>query len=400
MPLLNIEESSRSRSDTRIALFDLGFRPFFLLAGISAILLVTLWAYSFAYGGFEFAYFSPITWHSHEMIFGYAVAVIAGFLLTAVRNWTGIQTPSGKALAGLVILWAAGRIAPFASDIVPPWSIALIDTAFLPVLGLSLAIPILRKRQRHNLVFLVVLTALTASNILVHLQALGFTSSTARTGIYLAVYMIILLIVILGGRVIPSFTVNGITGGKTRRWKTIEYLSIASVIAVIVLDLTTAAPAIIGSAALFAAVVHGMRLLGWYQNKVWTVPLVWVLHLGYAWIVAGFVLKAAASAGWINPLLAIHAFTTAGIGTMTLGMMARVSLGHTGRVLQVKAAMSWAFILINLAGVTRVFLPIIIPANYTAWIVLASVFWGMAFGIFVISYAAILVKPRIDGRPG
>lgn len=400
MPLLNIEESSRSRSDTRIALFDLGFRPFFLLAGISAILLVTLWAYSFAYGGFEFAYFSPITWHSHEMIFGYAVAVIAGFLLTAVRNWTGIQTPSGKALAGLVILWAAGRIAPFASDIVPPWSIALIDTAFLPVLGLSLAIPILRKRQRHNLVFLVVLTALTASNILVHLQALGFTSSTARTGIYLAVYMIILLIVILGGRVIPSFTVNGITGGKTRRWKTIEYLSIASVIAVIVLDLTTAAPAIIGSAALFAAVVHGMRLLGWYQNKVWTVPLVWVLHLGYAWIVAGFVLKAAASAGWINPLLAIHAFTTAGIGTMTLGMMARVSLGHTGRVLQVKAAMSWAFILINLAGVTRVFLPIIVPANYTAWIVLASVFWGMAFGIFVISYAAILVKPRIDGRPG
>ena len=152
--------------------------------------------------------------------------------------------------------------------------------------------------------------------------------------------------------------------------------------------------------ALFAALGHGIRLFGWYHRQIWSVPLLWVLHLGYAWLVAGFLFKALAAAGLANPVLAVHAFTAGGIGTLTLGMMARVALGHTGRMLRVGPAMFRAFILANLAGVIRVFVPAIAPAYYGTWLVLAAICWSTAFAIFVIVYANILISPRVDGRPG
>ena len=386
--------------DRRIALFDLGFRPFFLFAGVASLLLVALWIYAYAQDGLDFGYYSAVTWHSHEMIFGYAVAVIAGFLLTAVRNWTGVQTTTGTALAGLVALWAAGRIAPLFAGVLPHWAIAVVDTAFIPVLALALSVPLLRRGQKHNLVFLVVLTALTAANIMVHLQALGLAQSTASRGVYFAVYVIVFLIAILGGRVIPFFTETGIAGAKTRQWKPVELLALGSLILLMLLDLLGAAPRLVMVVAIVTAVAHSIRLGGWYNRGVWTVPLLWVLHLGYAWLVAGFVLKALSAAGLLNPMLAIHAFTTAGIGTMTLGMMARVSLGHTGRMLRVGPAMTWAFVVANLAGVSRVILPILVPGMYSNWVVLAGALWGIAFAIFVIAYAGVLIRPRVDGRPG
>jgi len=390
-----------ARPATRIALFDLGFRPFFLLAGISALLLVSLWIYAYSLGGIALRYYPAMTsWHSHEMIFGYTVAVIAGFLLTAVRNWTGIQTPGGTALAGLVLLWLAGRVLPFFSGNLPHWIIASVDTAFLPVLAVTLSIPLLRRRQKHNLVFLLILAALTAANMLVHLQLLGFSQATASRGTTFAIYLIVLLITILGGRVIPFFTEKGLAGAKTRQWKPVEYLSLGALLTLAVLDLLNATPLAVIIFAAFAATAHGIRLLGWYQRGVWSVPLLWVLHLGYAWLVTGFVLKALSAAGLINPMLAIHAFTTGGIGTITIGMMARVALGHTGRTLHVATAMTWAFILANLAALARVFLPVIAPAAYREWIVLAGVCWSAAFALFLISYARILIRPRVDGLPG
>ena len=218
-PVTNIDDPE-SRPVPRFALFELGFRAFFLFAGITALLLVPLWVYAYVRGHLEFGYYSALTWHSHEMIFGYAAAVIAGFLLTAVRNWTNIQTPRGVALASLVALWLAGRVVPFFSGVMPHWSIAVVDMAFLPVLAVTLSVPLLRSRQKHNLVFLFVLAALTVANIMVHLQILGITEATAKHGIYFAVYLIVLLIAILGGRVIPFFTEKGIVGARIRRWAT------------------------------------------------------------------------------------------------------------------------------------------------------------------------------------
>jgi len=268
------------------------------------------------------------------------------------------------------------------------------------VLAVTLSVPLLRTRQQHNLVFLFVLAALSVANIMVHLQILGITRATAKHGIYFAVYLIVLLIAILGGRVIPFFTEKGIAGARTRRWTTVEYVSLGSLVVLMVLYLVDAAPLAVIVFAIVTALGHGLRLSGWYQRTVWSVPLLWVLHLGYAWLVAGFILTALSAAGLVNPMLAIHAFTTGGIGTITLGMMARVALGHTGRILRIGPAMTWSFVLANLAAVSRVFLPMIFPGRYSEWIVMAGVLWSVAFAIFVISYAGVLIQPRVDGRPG
>jgi uncharacterized protein involved in response to NO len=388
------------RPESGIAVFNLGFRPFFLLAGISALLLIPLWIYVYTTGSDDFSYYGAVSWHSHEMIFGYSVAVISGFLLTAVRNWTGLQTPGGTALVALVALWLAGRVSPFFADALPHWLIAVVDTAFLPVLAITIAIPLIRRRQKHNMVFLFVLAAMALANIMVHLQMLGFTQTSAKRGTYFAVYLIVLLITILGGRVIPFFTEKGIPGAETKQHKAVEYTSVGALLLLILLDLSDATPVAVVIVSILAAIAHGARLYGWYQKAVWSVPLLWVLHLGYAWLVTGLLLKALSAAGLVNPMLAIHAFTAGGIGTITLGMMARVSLGHTGRLLQVGSSMTWAFALVNMAGFARVFLPVIATGSYSVWIVMSGVLWSAAFLLFVISYTGVLLKPRVDGLPG
>ncbi|MGD8802539.1 MAG: NnrS family protein [Gammaproteobacteria bacterium] len=399
MSLLNIQERDKGPV-AQFALFELGFRPFFLLAGIMAVILVSYWILAYASDQSAMSYYDPVMWHSHEMIFGYTVAVISGFLLTAVRNWTGEQTARGYTLLALVLLWLAGRVLPFISAFIPAWLVAVVDVAFLPALAVALTFPLVRSGQTHNLLLLIIVAALTVANVMIHLQILGYVNSAAGSGIYSAVYLVVLLIVILGGRVIPFFTERGVRGAVTRRHVAIEFLSPLSVIVMIVLDLMSADPAAIIMAAGLSAVVNGIRLFGWYNAGIWSVPLLWVLHLGYAWIIAGFVLKALSAAGVVSPMLAVHAFTTAGIGSMTLGMMARVSLGHTGRTLEIEPAMTMAFILINLAGFSRVFAPVLIPEWYNGFVVLAGFLWVTAFITFVGAYTRVLIKPRIDGLAG
>ena len=382
------------------ALFALGFRPFFLLAGISATLLVPLWVYNFAGAEPAYGYYDPLTWHGHEMLFGYTVAVIAGFLLTAARNWTGLPTPSGVWLVALVLLWLAGRLLPFFAEAVPPWVIAAVDLMFLPALAIAIAVPILRSGQKQQLVFLLVLAALSCANLMVHLQLLGLQASSAGAGLKLAVSLVVLLVALLGGRVIPFFTDRGLGREDSRQWKTIEILAVASLVAVMAMELATAPQNAIAVAAALAASVHSVRLYGWYRSGVWRVPLLWVLYLAYAWLIAGLLLHALGAGGLIDPRLYLHAFTLGVIGAMTLGMMARVSLGHTGREIAVGWTTTLAFVLANLAALTRVVLPLFDAQNYSLWIMLAGILWTLSFAIFVLVYARILVMPRIDGRPG
>jgi len=396
---LNIEDPD-ANPVSRFALFALGFRPFFLLAGITAMLLVPLWVYIFTGAEAAFAYYDPLTWHGHEMLFGYSVAVIAGFLLTAAGNWTGLPMPSGKALAGLVLLWLAGRVLPFFAASISPWLIAAVDLLFLPVLAIVIAIPLLRSRQNEQLVFLLVLAALAGANLMVHLQLLGFDTSSARLGLKLAIYLVIFLIVVMGGRVIPFFTNHGVNREISWQWKVVEILAIVALLLLIMLELAAAPPMAIAVLAGVAALMHAIRLYGWYQAGIWREPLLWVLHLGYAWLVVGLLLQALGASGQINPLLYLHAFTLGVIGSLTLGMMARVSLGHTGRKLVVGWPLSTAFALINLAAVARVILPLLDAQHYGQWIVLAGVFWTLAFMLFVFVYARILILRRVDGRPG
>ena len=377
----------------------LGFRPFFLLAGFSAVILMAAWVVAFL-GGIAFStYYGQSDWHSHEMIFGYTVAVVAGFLLTAVRNWTERPTPAGRYLGAMVALWLFARILPF-SDNFPSWLIALVDLAFLPVVAVGIGVPLVRSGESRNLVFLPLLAALWTANVFVHAELLGLAPNLARNGIFLGLDLIVLLIVIMGGRVIPFFTERALAGVVMKRPSIIEWLSPLSVLLFLLSNFFFADSLLSGSLAALAACVNGVRLAGWYTQRYWRVPLLWVLHLGYGWIVAGFFLKVGAALGLVPPQFTIHAFTVGGIGVLTLGMMARVALGHTGRPLSVGAAMVVAFGLVNLSAVTRGLLPIVLPEWFSPLVVVSGLLWIAAFVIFIVIYTPILTQPRIDGRPG
>jgi len=398
MALIPIEDLHTRPPLTGLAPFALGFRPFFLAAGIWAVLLMALWMLVLL-GSLELGAWSPMVWHGHEMLFGFTVAVIAGFLLTAAQNWTGIRTPSGTPLAWLFLLWLAGRLG-FLIPGLPPTLVALVDLAFLPVLAGVLALPILKARQLHNYPFPIMLLVLTAANTLVHLEALGWTASTASLGLHLGVYVVVTMIVVMGGRVIPSFTDNKLRT-RARRWSVIERSVLPVTLAALLASLLAPDLIITALLAAIAALVHFIRLAGWYTHKYWSVPLLWVLHLGYAWIALGFALLALSAAGFEGAAgSALHAFTAGGIGVLTLGMMARVSLGHTGRLLEPAPLMTLAFIEIGLAALLRVAVPLFFPASHAAGMTASGLLWMVGFGLFAVLYAPMLLRPRVDGKPG
>ena len=397
MAFLQIDDLKQRPPTTSWAPFALGFRPFFSAAGLYAVLMMALWLLVLR-GSLHLGGQSPFVWHGHEMLFGFAVAVIAGFLLTAAQNWTGIRTPSGTPLAMLFLLWLAGRVS-FLVPGLPIALVALIDLLFLPVLALTLAWPIMKAKQPNNAPFPILLLVLTAANALVHIEALGW-ATTARFGLHLAAYVVVTIIVVMGGRVIPSFTDNKLRT-RARRWKTIEWL--VPIVTLGALGAALIAPVSLVTVLLaaLAAAVHFIRLAGWYTSKIWSVPLLWVLHLGYAWIALGFALLALSAAGVdAAAVSSLHAFTAGGIGVLTLGMMARVSLGHTGRMLEPAPLMTWAFVTINLAALIRVGVPLFFPAAYAPGMTAAGLMWLAAFGLFAAIYTPILLRPRVDGKPG
>ena len=381
-------------------LFALGFRAFFILAGLAALILLVFWNALFN-GTLMLGYYFPNSyWHAHEMLLGYAVAVISGFLLTAVKNWTGRPTVAGDQLAGLCLLWLYGRILPFYAGTLPDTLIALADFAFLPALAYQIAKPLIEVRQYRNMFFIGLLLLLAIGNGLIHLEMLGFQKNSAATGIQLVVATIIILILIIAGRVFPFFTERGIPGTLIIRTPLLDNLSIASAIIVFSLQLLGISGALLALSALVAAALNAARLFGWYVQRIWYVPLLWVLYIGYGWIILGFVLTVLSAYSLVMPSLALHAFTLGGIGVLTLGMMARVSLGHTGRSLKASNAIANAFILINAAALFRVLLPIAMPVWYGTLVYLSTLFWLAAFSLFVFVYIPLLTRARIDGQDG
>jgi len=397
MTMLHVNDLYTRPPLTGWAPFALGFRPFFLAAGIYAVLMMALWLLVLR-GSLTTGALPPPVWHGHEMLFGFTVAVIAGFLLTAAQNWTGIRTPSGAPLAALFLLWLAGRLS-FLIPGLPTGLVAGIDLAFLPTLALVLAVPILKAKQLHNYPFPIMLLALAAANALVHLQALGWTA-TASLGLHLAAYAVVTMMTVMGGRVIPSFTDNKLRT-RARRWKTIEWLAPAAAVSALLAALFAPVSLVTALFASIAAAVHAIRLAGWHTRKLWSAPLLWILHLGYAWIALGFALLALSAAGLgAAAISALHAFTAGGIGVLTLGMMARVSLGHSGRMLEPAPLMTLAFVAVNLAALIRVALPLFFPAAYALGMAVSGLLWMVAFGLFAAIYTPMLLRPRADGKPG
>jgi len=381
-------------------LFALGFRVFFALAGLFALILIVLWTSIFDGTLVIDNYYPSTYWHAHEMLLGYSVAVIAGFLLTAVKNWTGVQTIQGDKLLGLCLLWIYGRIVPFYSELLPDGLIAFIDFSFLPALAYFVSKPIIKSGNFRNLFFIGLLLLMAFGNGLIHVEILGIKDNTAGMGLELVVTIIIMMILIIAGRVFPFFTERGLKGVMAIRNKGLDIASVASGALVFVLLIFDVNGTVLTLVAITAMVANVMRVSGWYVSRIWYVPLLWVLYMGYAWIILGFLFIALQSQGMVQPSVAIHAFTVGGIGVLTLGMMARVSLGHTGRAMKASNTIAIAFVLINVAGLFRVIMPSIMPDWYSSFLLISSYSWLAAFSLFVFIYTPILSSVRVDGQPG
>ncbi len=370
-------------------LFTQGFRPFFLFGAMFAVFAISYFIL-FLSGTIENlpSRWDIISWHRHEMLFGFSGAIIAGFLFTAVPNWTGQQTPKGFLLAMIVLLWGMGRIFVFSSIYLPTMLVAAADISFFLACMLGIMPALIKSHNHRNYIFLVFLTLLVFANGLTHF-------GNADTGILLARNIILLMIIIIGGRVIPFFTQNslGITISRNHH---IEHLAIFSTALSFITEVFGANNTIIGVCFLVAAIANALRLSQWQSFKTFRVPLTWILHIGYTWITLGLALKSAYYLGFALPAsIATHALTVGAIGSWTLGMMSRVSLGHSGRPLVVKRIMVFAFCSIFITAIVRVFVVWLFPKFTVQWLEIASLLWISAFGIFVYIYAPILTRPKI-----
>ncbi len=396
---MQIEE----KGSYRISLLHLGFRPFFLFGAVFSVTVVALWLWILSYGGWlATSELTVFQWHSHEMLYGYTLAVIAGFLLTAVGNWTGKRTISGVPLLLLLLVWLVARAMPFIEHPQAMLAMASLDIVFNIGLAIAILIPILEVRQWKHLAIWSKVVFLLAGNGLFYLGLFNILDNGVQLGIYTGLYIILSLIMLMGRRVIPFFIEKGVGGSvviTNYRW--LDLSSLFLMLAFIVLEVFIVMPQWATITAAVLAVLHSIRLWGWYTNGIWKKPLIWILYLGYAWIVAGFVLRALS--GWfdVNPMLSVHAFAYGGIGMITIGMMARVALGHTGRdVFNPPKSLIMMFLLMFLGTVFRVLFPLLLPDYISIWIHTSQLLWIIAFIDFVLVYAVMLIKPRVDGKYG
>lgn len=379
------------------ALWRLGFRPFYLMAGLFAAVSVPLWAARFAGWLGEWVYSSESAWHAHEMIFGYAFAVIVGFLFTAVRNWTARPTPAGAALMAIAALWVSARILVFT-----PWTslAGVADVAFAAAAAVGIGIPLVGAGNRRNYFFVVLIALFGAVNLVFYLARVSLIDVEPAHLMQLALDLILFVMSVMGGRVIPMFTANALSDPKVARRRTVELLALGSVAAIFLGDLLDAPNLVLAALAGIAALAHAARLALWRPWITLRHPILWILHASYAWIPIHLALRALAPFEVVSGSLATHALTVGAIGGLTLGMMTRTARGHTGRPLRAGAAEIAAYALVQLAAVARVLVPLAVPSLYLGAIGLSALLWFLAFALFAAAYWPILTRARADGAPG
>jgi uncharacterized protein involved in response to NO len=385
------------------ALFAYGFRPFFLGAGWFAVLALGAWLWVYG-GGLLSAELPPHLWHGHEMLFGFVAAAIAGFMLTAVPNWTGARGFAGLPLVVLASLWLAGRIA-FAGAGALPWGLlATIELAFLPALALLVSRPLIHSANR-NTPLLAVLGALWLADGAFLLAVRDGDALAASRALHVTVAIVVLLITVIGGRIVPAFTGNALRRAglpaPIRSRAPLEWLVIGATLAIVPIEIFAPNGRTAALIAALAAAAHAARLLQWRGLRTLREPIVWVLHAAYAWIPMGLALKATAlltGAPWAAHWL--HALTIGAAATMILAVMTRASLGHTGRPLVASRPIAIAYALLITAAAVRVFGPSVATEYYAATVFAAGALWIAAFALFAGVYSPILVGPRADGRPG
>ena len=386
------------------ALFRYGFRPFFLAAGLAALLLVPWWAAALAWGVPLGTSWPAALWHGHEMLFGFIVAAVAGFLLTAVPSWTGARGFAGWPLVLLAGLWLTGRIGVSASAGLPLPVVAALDLSFLPALAGFVLVPLVRARNRNSPLLAVLLT-LWLTNVAFYWGLTHGDSIFARHALLVGIDIVLLLVTVIGGRIVPAFTSSALKqqgiGISLRAWRGMTPLAVGVMVVAVICDLFRPESVAAGAVALAAGVIQAARLAQWRMLRTLRTPIVWVLHVAYLWLPVGLVLKGLALI-FALALAAyyLHALTIGAAALMIMAVMTRASLGHTGRPLVVSGATAYAYGLLAAAAVVRVFGPALLPLAYVKIVVLAAALWAVAFGIYLLGYTPMLIAPRVDGKPG
>ena len=382
-------------------IFRLGFRPLFLGAALFALLAIPLWLISMHTGsGFLHPTGGWMAWHRHEMPFGFGLAVIGGFLLTAVQNWTGQPGLSGRPLAALAGVWLAARIG-WLAGLPAAWLLPL-ELAFPLLVSAAIARILWSVRMTRNYPVVGVLGLLAAADALSVIGVMRSDDGLQRQGALAALWLIAGIVTLIGGRVTPFFTIRGLRRpGNVPPTPRLDNALLGGAVLMAVLEASGAALSphpLIGAVLLALAAGHWVRLWRWFDRGIGDVPLLWSLHLAYAWLPVACLGLAGwhAGAGW-NPSLPLHALTVGTIGGLILAMMARVSLGHTGRDLEPPRGMAAAFALLQAGAACRVFVAGVWP-GWGWW--LAGLCWMAAFGVFAWRYAPMLWSARVDGHPG
>jgi uncharacterized protein involved in response to NO len=399
--MLDIIDSTQKQKT--LPLFRLGFRLFFLLGSTFALLSMGAWTFTLT-GKLTLSPLNDILWwHSHEMLFGFVTAIIAGFLLTAVSNWTGIPGVRGLKLAIIFSVWLAARLLIILNFAINPTVIIFVDLIFLPLVAFFLGYSLFSIRQYRNMIFILLLLLMTLSNLLTYLPQLGFSSDLSQQGLHSMALLVVLLIALLGGRVIPMFTANGTGTVKVLPLKWLEISSLTSLFLLyLVMLLGFEKPTVaFATLAFIASGLHFYRCLRWRPWITLHTPLLWSLHVSMLFIPIGLALIGLHYALEIISLsTAIHSLTVGTISGMILSMMSRVSLGHTGRALKANRLVQLAFISIVFSAITRSLLIAVLPDNTSLLWILSGVLWCIAFSSFLWVYSPILTTSRIDGRPG
>ncbi|MCP3690537.1 MAG: NnrS family protein [Gammaproteobacteria bacterium] len=396
--MIPISDKQKQPDNSGSILFELGFRPFFLAAGIFAVVGMCLWAAIYL---FDFVLpmrgMSSFAWHAHEMIYGYALAVISGFLLTAVNNWTGMKTTNHQTLALIFGLWVLVRLGfVFAADNL--WVVVIPDLLFSLLLLIAMSRPLILAKQWMQMAIASKMLLLLTCNALFYLGVFGLVEKGVFWGIYGGLYLIIGLVLTMGRRVVPFFIQNGV-GYKVTLFNS-KWLDIPSMVLFIgffISELFFASHALSAWLAAGLFIINAVRLVGWHTPGIWRKSLLWSIYLAFWCITGGFLLFSLAYWFGLSPYLATHAFAYGGIGLITIGMMSRVSLGHTGRdVSRPPEVIKFSFALLFLGVIIRVLMPIVAMQYYTVWIGLAQLCWIAAFAVFTITYLPVLTKPGAE----
>jgi uncharacterized protein involved in response to NO len=379
-------------------LLTFAFRPFFLAAALWSVIALLVWIVCLQTGAILPSRFDPLTWHIHEMLFGFVPATIAGFLLTAIATWTGRRPIQGILLAALIGLWLLGRVAVLLSGWLPIWLSAAVDVSFLLLLSATAANEIIVSRNWRNVAMPLPVLALAVANLLMHLEMAG-AGVPPGLGWRFGLAAIMILISVIGGRIVPAFTRNWLANRRSQHvpaahgW--VDGISLGLLHAGLIGWAFAPGFQPVGILLIFAALANCVRLLRWQGVHTAPEPLLAILHVGYLWLIGGATLLGASELTGLVPLsAAVHAMTAGAIGTMILAVMTRVSLGHTGRPLHADRVTTLIYLLVTAAAATRVGAAFA-ATSYMSLLELSAALWILAFCLFILHYAPFLVLPRV-----